>query len=199
MQAELVACETAIGAFSLGDTCPAACVRALSGAADATKSCVGRSTAAVAPYVDQLTSMVSGYCDGACLSSFVPEVAQLMTQCASASAGKSAPALAYEWVTAHCTQVTTSSGWTPQCDVVTAMMTGKPLPATCQVGGQQVQLRQPDSSGDSDPAAQLQRLRAAVPGPVFERVDVVLQRGVAAASEHAAVGGADGECCAAER
>ena len=60
MQPEIVACEMAMGTFSLGDTCPAACVHALSGAANATKSCVGRSAAAVAASMDELMPMVGG-------------------------------------------------------------------------------------------------------------------------------------------
>ena len=147
MKPEIVACETAMGTFSVGETCPAACVRALSGAANATKSCVGQLAAVVAASVDELMPMVSGYCDGSCVSSFVPEVAQLMSRCAEASQGKSASALAAEWVPAHCTQVTTPSPpapppmsggspsweWTPYCDVMTAMLTGEPMATECKV------------------------------------------------------------------
>ena len=64
MVSDVGACEMALGGFSLGDTCPSACVRALSGAANATKACMGVSGASVGMMVEELVQSVAGYCDG---------------------------------------------------------------------------------------------------------------------------------------
>ena len=109
---------------------------------------MGVSGASVGVMVEELVQSVGGYCDGACMVSFVPNAVQLMGQCASASQGKAAWQVTAEWVPAHCTAVPPSPPSPPsapgappaddpmwsmsECDVMSAVVMGTPVASPCK-------------------------------------------------------------------